>query len=67
MLQLSPSKRKREELVQELERSNRELSQFSFAVSHDLQTPVRNIRALTQLLVRRNEGRVEELCIGRPH
>ena len=45
----------RELLLHELERSNQELSQFSYAVSHDLQAPVRNMRALTQLLVRRNE------------
>ena len=42
----------REGLLRELERSNRELSQFSFSVSHDLQAPVRGVRALTKLLVR---------------
>jgi signal transduction histidine kinase len=45
----------REALVHELERSNRELSRFSYAVSHDLQAPVRTVRALTQLLVRRDD------------
>jgi len=40
----------REALLLEVERSNRELSQFSHNVSHDLQAPVRNVRALTQLL-----------------
>jgi signal transduction histidine kinase len=53
--EIRSGEREREKLVQELERSNRELSQFSFAVSHDLQTPVQNIRTLTQLLIRRND------------
>jgi light-regulated signal transduction histidine kinase (bacteriophytochrome) len=53
--------REREHLVQELERSNRELAQFSFAVSHDLQAPVRGIRALTQMLVQRTEFPPEDL------
>jgi signal transduction histidine kinase len=51
--EIKAGERERERLVRELERSNRELSQFSFAVSHDLQTPLRSIRALTQVLVRR--------------
>jgi PAS domain-containing protein len=48
--ELKRVQQEREGLVYELERSNRELSQFSYAVSHDLQAPVRNVRALTQLL-----------------
>lgn len=50
----------REGLLHELERSNRELSQFSYAVSHDLQTPLRNVRALTQLLARRGDSLLED-------
>src|SRR5204863_1247150 len=46
----------REGLLKELERSNRELSQFSYAVSHDLKAPVRHVRTLTQILARRNNG-----------
>ena len=54
--ELKRIQQEREVLLHELERSNRELSQFSYAVSHDLQAPVRGVRALTQLLVRRDDG-----------
>jgi signal transduction histidine kinase len=53
--ELKRSQREREALLLELERSNKELSQFSHAVSHDLQAPVRSVRALTQLLVNRTD------------
>jgi len=46
----------RETLLKELERSNRELSAFSYAVSHDLREPVRGVRTLAQLLVRRGDS-----------
>lgn len=48
----------REELLHELWRSNQELSRFSYAVSHDLQAPVRHVRALIELL--RGTKRPEE-------
>ena len=48
--QLKRAQQEREELLHELERSNSELSQFSYAVSHDLKAPVNQVRALTQLL-----------------
>ena len=50
------AQQERERLLDELERSNHELSRFSYAVSHDLQAPVRSVRALTQLLIRRKDG-----------
>jgi signal transduction histidine kinase len=58
--ELKRIQQEREALLHELERSNQELSQFSFAVSHDLQAPVRNVRALTQLLVRRDDRGQED-------
>jgi signal transduction histidine kinase len=50
----------RETLLRELERSNRELSQFSYSVSHDLQAPVRHVRALTQLLAKRTGDMLDD-------
>ncbi len=50
----------REALLHELERSNRELSEFSHAVSHDLQAPVRGVRALARLLVPRDDSLQED-------
>ena len=58
--ELKRIQQEREGLLHELERSNRELSQFSYAVSHDLQAPVRNVRALAQLLVQRDHILQEE-------
>jgi signal transduction histidine kinase len=58
--ELKRAQRERESLLHELERSNRELSQFSYAVSHDLQAPVRSVRALTQILAGRAAGSKED-------
>lgn len=42
-----------------LEHSNRELERFAFAASHDLQTPLRNILRLTQLLMRKSADKLD--------
>lgn len=58
--QRKASEQKLRETLKELERSNKDLEQFAYASSHDLQEPLRKIRNYSELIVDKYKSQIDE-------
>lgn len=58
--ELEVSNRKLNRTLGELARSNKELEEFAYVASHDLQEPLRKIANFSEMLAKKYQGRMDE-------